>query len=232
MTESGVALKEGEPADSHELMDAGVAANEHVVFYGDVSANQRAVGQNNVVADLGVMPDVAAGHKQVVAADDCRFLLGVGAVNGGMFPKSVARTDNRLTGSAGVADILGGIANDASGMEDAVLSQFGLSREGNVGANPATVANFDFPVNHGARADEDVFANLNFGANDGCGMMHKRRRQTESISPVRASRFSQGAVGFFLASVADDDVVEDSILSDCPACARISSWEGDRSPLG
>ena len=122
LAEAGVALKEGEPTDSRELMDAGVASNEHVVLYSGVAANQRAVGQNDVVADLGVMADVAAGHKQVIGADDCGFLLGVGAVNGDVFPKGVARTDNRLRRLAGIAGILGRITDDASGMEDVVLS--------------------------------------------------------------------------------------------------------------
>ena len=39
LAKAGVALKEGEPADAHELMNAGVAANKHVVFYNSVAAN-------------------------------------------------------------------------------------------------------------------------------------------------------------------------------------------------
>lgn len=39
LAETGVALEEGEPADAHELMDAGVASNEHVVLYSGVAAD-------------------------------------------------------------------------------------------------------------------------------------------------------------------------------------------------
>ena len=154
-------------------MDAGIASNEHVVFYDGVAANQRAVGQDGVVADLGVMADVTAGHKQVVRTDGCGFHLSIGSVNGDVFSKSVARTDDRLGGISAVAGILGGITDDASGVENVGLSQFGSSREVNVGSDPATVANFDFSVNHSARADEDVFPQFDFGANDCRGMNHK-----------------------------------------------------------
>lgn len=225
MAESGVALKEGESADSHELMDAGVASDEHVVLYGGVASNQRAVGQDDVVADLGVMADVAASHKQVVGANGCGFLLGVGAVNGDVFPENVARTDDRLGRLAGVAGILGRITEDASGMEDVGFSQFGLSREVNLGADPTTVANFDFPVDHGARADGDVFAKFDFGANDGCGMEHKGLGTGLNLL-VKVSPFSQGAkvFGSVFASASDDDVIEDFDLEQLPRPHEVAGY--------
>lgn len=163
------------------------------------------------------MTDVTAGHKQVVRADDCGFSLSVRAVNGDVFSKSVARTDDRLGGISGVAGILRRIANDASGMQDVRLSQFGFSCEVNVGADPTMIAYFDFPVNYGARADEDPFTKFNFGANDCRGMNHKRAGNEINLF-ANVSHFSKGVkvVGSFLASASDDDVVEDFDLEQPP----------------
>ena len=182
------------------------------------------------------MADVTAGHKQIVGADGRGFPLGVGAVNGDVFPKSVARTDDRLGGISGVAGILGRIANDASGMEDVGLSQFGFSREVNMGADPTTVANFDFPVNHGARADEDLFAKFDFGANDGCGMNHKGRGNGINLF-ANASHFSKGVkiFGSVFASASDDDAGENIDLEQLPRPRKLAPpanvvWEGKWSP--
>ena len=56
-------------ADADELVYGGVAADEHMVGDRDMAAQDRAVGKDDVVADLAVVSDMRIGHQEAAVAD-------------------------------------------------------------------------------------------------------------------------------------------------------------------
>ena len=92
--DGGVVGDEGMRADLAELMHAGEAAHVHPVAHLDVSAERRVVREHAVRADDAVVPDVRAGHEQVVVGD-ARHQLGLGraAVDRAVLAERVAVAD-------------------------------------------------------------------------------------------------------------------------------------------
>lgn len=89
-------------AEAAELVDAGEAGDDDVVFDDDVSAEGAVVGKDDVVADLAVVGDVRVGEEEVIVSDAGGEFFEGSAVDGGVFPEDVAMTDDEGGGFTGV----------------------------------------------------------------------------------------------------------------------------------
>ena len=82
-------------ADGGEMVHGHGAGKRGMVVDVDVSAQQRAVGDDDVVAQLAIVGDVAAGHEEVVVAHagDAVFFFR-GAVDGDALADDVVVADD------------------------------------------------------------------------------------------------------------------------------------------
>src|SRR5262245_9676667 len=66
-------------ADPHVLVHGDQPAEKGIVAHGDVSAKDDVVGEGDVVADLAIMPNVAAHHDKAAVPDRRRTAAVFGA---------------------------------------------------------------------------------------------------------------------------------------------------------
>ena len=168
----GAALHHRHGADSAELVHDGVAGEECAVADHCMAANQYAVGKDRLVADDGVVTNVAIGHEYVFRADDGVFLERVGTVNGDVFTERVLLTDNQPSGGSVVFHVLRGIADNAAGMKAVAATDSGVPREMHMRPDDAVGAERDVRVDDGVRADLSAVVNLCVFVDDGCGVNH------------------------------------------------------------
>ena len=90
----GAALHHGHRADAAKLVYHGVAGDEGTIADHYVAGDQHAIGQDDFVADDGVVADMAVGHKKILRADPRVFAGRVGAVNGDVFAEEVSVADD------------------------------------------------------------------------------------------------------------------------------------------
>ena len=126
-------------ADVCEFADGGVvvhrtgAADDGVAPDLHVTGEQGVVGDDAVVRDDCIVSDVAAGHDQIVIAEDRdAVLLGRAAVDGCAFAKSVAISNDQSRQFAIIADILRRTADHALRVEDVALAEGRRTRDRDV----------------------------------------------------------------------------------------------------
>ncbi len=61
-------LHDGERADAHELMHKTIARNERAIEYRHMAAQQRTIGDDDVVAQMGIMADMTIRHQEINAS--------------------------------------------------------------------------------------------------------------------------------------------------------------------
>ena len=117
------AADEAVAADRREMMHGHGAAERGVIVDVHVPAQQRAVGHDDVVAQLAVVGHVAAGHQEILVADprDAVFFFAA-AIDRDAFADDVAVADDDLRVAAGVADVLRLAADDDVGIDDVVAA--------------------------------------------------------------------------------------------------------------
>src|SRR5690606_32807453 len=95
--DEGAHADESVRADAAELVDAGEAAEDHLVADLDMPGQGRVVGEDAAVAHLAVVGDVHVGQQPVVVADagDAATVAGA-AVDGGEFADDVAVADHQF----------------------------------------------------------------------------------------------------------------------------------------
>ena len=166
------ALHDGEGADADELMDHSVAGEEGAVAHLGVTAEHGAIGHDDAAAQAGIVADVRAGHEEIVRGNDGGFLGFGGAMDGDAFAKDVALADEEAGRAAFIFDILGGVADDAAGVEKVVGADGGVAGEIGVGADAAARAEGNMGVDDGIGEDLDGGIELGFRTNDGRWMDH------------------------------------------------------------
>jgi len=153
-------------------MHHGVAGEERPVADHCVPGDQHAVGQDNFVADDGVVADMAVGHEKILRADP-RVLVGrVGAVNGDVFAEEVSVADDEPGRLAAVLQVLRRVADDAAGVEPVFRADRGVAGEVHMRAKLAAGTERDVFVDDRVRADPDTFVQLRAGVDDGGGVDH------------------------------------------------------------
>jgi len=176
LTDGGAALHHGERAHAGELVDETIAGNEGAILHDGVPGEERAAGQDDVIADYAVVADVRILHQEIVGADE-GFSIGLGrAMDGAVFAENVFVADADASGRAVVFQILGGVADDAAGVEPVLGTDDGDSGEVNVRTDDTARADLDGFVDDGVRADGDGGIQFCFRMNDGCRMNHRLRK--------------------------------------------------------
>ena len=128
-------------ADGGEVVHGHRPGKRGMVVDVDVSAQQRGVGDDDVIAQLAIVGDVAAGHEEVVVADagDAVLLFG-GAVDGDALADDVVVADDHLGVGAAVADVLRLAADDHVGIEVVAAAEGDVAHQGDVVFQPRAAA--------------------------------------------------------------------------------------------
>ena len=168
----GAALHHGHRADAAKLVYHGVAGDEGTIADHYVAGDQHAIGQDDFVADDGVMADMAVGHKKILRADLRVFAGRVGAVNGDVFAEAVSVADDEPGRFAVVLQILRRVANHAAGVEAVLRADRGVAGEVHMRGKLASRADRDVFVDNRVRADSHALVQLCAGVNNGSGVDH------------------------------------------------------------
>ena len=136
---------------------ATAAGKRGVVVDVDVSAQQRGVGDDDVVAQLAIVGDVAAGHEEVAVADagDALFLFR-GAVDRHALADDVVVADDHLRVGAAVADVLRLAADDDARVDVVAAADGDVAHQGDVVFQPRSAADPHLGTDDAERADLDV----------------------------------------------------------------------------
>ncbi len=137
-------------ADAHELMDSGHAADDRVVANRHVARHLRVARENDVAADVAVVPQVHVRHDPVVVADrrDARVLHRA-RMDCGELANRVAIADHEPGGLVFVLHVLRS-ATDRRIVTNAVF-----------------FANGRMTFNHAVRTDRRTRADRHVRANNG-----------------------------------------------------------------
>ena len=121
-----------------------------------MSAEHRAVCHDHMVADLAVVPDVAAGHEVAVVADGCNgTIFDRAAINRHTLTENVVIANPDAGWLIAVANVLWFTANDGARMDKIVSTNMNVSANDDVCDQSRAGFNFD------VWSDDAVGANLN-----------------------------------------------------------------------
>ena len=146
-------------ADSNELLDAHHAFNDDVVFDDHVAGHIHGVGQNHVVSNLHVVGHMDVGHYEAVVSDPGHHAVRGGTVDG-----------DALADAGSIADFHWWARPCISGPESrrppriqeraAILSHFGVPKDGGVGAHPGSCTDVHVGTDEGERLNHRVRADV------------------------------------------------------------------------
>ena len=152
-------------------MDSGQAADDHPVPDLAVTRHGDLVGEHAAGADLRIMPDMRARHKQVVIADGGQAPAPFGpGVQGRAFADGVAGADPKRRAFAAVLQVLRNLAHHGAGEHQAVLAEMGVPGHHGMGLQDAALAEDDFRPDHRIGPDRAAFADPCAGLDHGRGM--------------------------------------------------------------
>jgi 3-oxoacyl-[acyl-carrier protein] reductase len=135
-------------------------------------AQQRAIGDNDIVADPAIVSHMAAGHQEVVRAEK-RFFPGFSrAMYRYIFAEHVVALDSQPSWNSAIFEILRRFADDTTGEELVVLPNARISCNIDVRTNAAVGTNLNALVNHGVRSHADSRVKLCLGMDNGRRMNH------------------------------------------------------------
>lgn len=159
-------------ADPAELMNPGQSANHGEVFHNDVTSQCGGVGQDDVIAQVDVVGDVAVGQKEIVRTDSGGFSVAGCAVDGHGFADDVSISDASASDAAFPFAVLRAESDAAEGKELVVVADDGVAIYNDVGKQLATVAQNHVFSDDAIGADLAVFADAGAFVNDCAGMNH------------------------------------------------------------
>jgi len=146
-------------ADAAELVDAGKAAENHMVADFNVPGEGGVVGKNAVVPDLAVVGDMHVGEQPVVIADAGHAAATAGAaIDGDKFADGVAVADDELRALAREFLVLRLAANRGMAEDAVVFADAGRAVDAAMRADVRACANLDFGADDAECADFDAFA--------------------------------------------------------------------------
>ncbi len=90
-----------------------------------MAAQQRPVHQDDAVADIAVVGDMAVDHEKIVVADGGRCPRPIPPVNGAPLANDVAVADDRPCLLPGIAEILRFMPDHGKGMQDVLFADPG-----------------------------------------------------------------------------------------------------------
>ena len=159
-------------ADSTELMNPGQSANHGEVFHNDVTGQCGGIGQDDLVAQVNIVGDVAVGQQKVVGTDGGCFSVAGRAVDGHGFADNVSISDASASDAAFPFAVLRAEADATEGKELVVGADDGVAVHNDVGKQTATVAQNHVFSDDAIGADLAVLADAGAFVNDCAGMNH------------------------------------------------------------
>ena len=132
----------------------------------DVPGEHRVIRHQNAVAEHAVVPDMGAGHQEVIRADarDALF-LGAGSVDRHGLANHVAVADLDPRWLSFVRVVLRIAADDREGMDDVLFAQAGVPQDANVGDQPGAAADTHVGADHAVGPDLHVVGDVGAGVN-------------------------------------------------------------------
>src|SRR6185503_1292649 len=104
-------------ADRDELMDEAISGNKNAIVNLNVSGDERAVCNDDVIAELGIMTNVAMGHQEIIRTNNRILSDFCGAMDCDVLAKNVGFADAQTGWFIFVFQILWGFADHAPGVE-------------------------------------------------------------------------------------------------------------------
>lgn len=168
----------------NELVHEAIAGDERAIVYLDMAAKQRAVGDDDVVADVAVVRDVGVGHEEIVVPNYCIFFVFVGAMNGHAFAKGVVVSNAQARRSVFVFQVLRSFADNCACKNFVVRANGAVAGDVSVRADNAARPEDNVFINDRERAHRDVGVELGFGMDNSRRMNHVRHTN----SPIPAEK--------------------------------------------
>ncbi len=170
--ESGIALRDDEPADAHVLMKDRAAAEEGAIAHAHVAAEQAIVRDDDAVADLAIVPQVRAGHEEIAIAHDGGAVLRGAAMNRAMLANDIVLADfDPAAGGRVEPEILGRAANDGAVADECFSPDPHRALDHHMGAKHDFVAQNRLRPDDRKRPDFHVRAERSARLHDG-GRVH------------------------------------------------------------
>ena len=167
-----------------------------------MAAQERAIGQDDMMAEAAVMAHVAVHHQEITGADDGFLGAFVGAMDGDVLTKDIVIAEAQAGAFSFVFQVLRRIANHAAGVKTVVGSNHGVAGEVDLGAEFAMSPKDYLSVNHTIRPDAGAGIDLGFGMDQSGGMNHGSR--------IKVAQFPERSVILraLLRFAAQDDMIQ------------------------
>ncbi len=110
----------------------------------DMAGQQGVIGDNDVIAQLAVVGNMAAGHKEIMTADPGKSILFFrGPIDSDALADDVVIADDDFGIAAAIAYVLGIAADDGPGIDMVVTSDGNVSHQGNAVFQPGSATDGD-----------------------------------------------------------------------------------------
>src|ERR1041385_7357476 len=118
-----------------------------------MSREQRAVGDDDMAAQLPIVGYMSGSHEELVRSDYSIFTQAIGAVHRHVFAEDVAVPDSQSGRIVLVLQILRCIADDGTGVEPVLPSDGGMASDVGMWPDAAANAEHHVRIDDGVRAD-------------------------------------------------------------------------------
>src|SRR5215475_2034593 len=144
----------GALTDAHELMDGGGAAKDDPIAQHDVTAKYSVVGQDHVIANVAIVPDMSTDHEEAAVAHmrEPAAIFGAG-VHGDMLANVTAGADLEPRRSAAILDRLRRRAERRERIDLGARSDAGMAGHVNMSDQGASLADHNIRADHAIGTD-------------------------------------------------------------------------------
>ncbi len=164
-------LGDRELPNAHELMENAAASKKRAVFHRHVTAEKTVVRDDHLVAEGAIMPEMRAGHEEIVVADAGRGTRGRAPMNGHMLANDIAVADFDRAASPGLETEILRRATDERTVSNLVIRpQANHAFDHGVRLDDSARSDFHFTADARKRPDLDVIAEACAGIDQGGGM--------------------------------------------------------------
>ena len=142
-----------------------------------MAAKQCCVGHDDVIAELAIVSNMAAGHEKIGVADGRGSVLFFASpVDRHAFAENVSVADDHSRIGAAVADILRLGADHHAGEKMVVLTQGNAAHERDAVFELCAVADFDIGANHAEWTNVHIVADFGAGSIETLGAIYVAMR--------------------------------------------------------
>src|SRR5215213_3490082 len=185
------ATDEGMGANTGELDDGRTAAEDDEVAHRDMACQHHVVGENAVVADLGVVTHMGVGQEGTAVTDDRAQTTAFGTgVHGHAFADHAISADLKRRGFALVLEILRDMADVGEGKNPRPWADRRPPGQSHMAHEVTTLAQRDLGTDGAEGTDFHTRADLRAIIDDGGRMNHSFHYSSTSMALTSASQTS------------------------------------------